>query len=840
MALLSYWDPEYEELFKSNNSKSKFFLKNISRYKSMFSFTSMGGKVDSSINKGKAPYVFKMSGQNYHAISSLLPKDGTKPKFSQLYIYDTENEIQNRQTIFRCNFIRDTNANTLAAEKMLDTKIIIWLKEMLDRQNVLVQTYRMARDVYKQQPVTDLKLRLICNRQQDGRTYNLPTTSEVAALIVGDIEELYKPRDIVVNKVGGKLEYMNELHPSYVPLQYPLLHPNGEDGYRTQIKHRGVENNDSSKRPYTTMREWFAYMIQDRVGQFSKTLYSRRLFQQLLVDGYTMIESERLCFIRSKQKERRSVTFENLKSLKEQGRSDVTNVGQRIILPSSFTGGARYMMQNYLDAITITCNPKWPEVKRFLQDKNLNADDRPDILCRLFKIKLDSLMKDLKHGDILGKVQAEDILPNVEHVDPYISAEIPDKNEDPELYNLVVELMMHGPCAHYNKPCLCVIDNKCSKNFPKKFQDETSIDIDGFPLYRRRDSGVVVEKSDVNLDNQSVVPYNKKLLKQYQAHINIEWCNQGSSIKYLFKYINKGPDRATVYFSNSGEGEKNTDSNVYEIKEFYDCRYISACEASWRIFGFDVHYRIPAVMRLPFHLPGKQQVIYGTDHDIDNVLEKTDLQLTKDQIKNLTLLKIQKILQQNNSSLTRYETMPFPDEESLSVINNCLVLDEQSYDQQTERIEFENLFTLITSEQKTIFDIITKAVQQNKGGVFFVYGHGGTGKTYLWKTLSSAIRSQGNIVLNVASIGIASLLLSGGRTAHSRFHFSINLNEDSSCVMEQGLDEAELLEKTKLIIWDEAQMTHKHPFQAGQILQRCLKVKFAIWRKGSLLVHECQ
>ncbi|XP_076882560.1 uncharacterized protein LOC143531057 [Bidens hawaiensis] len=141
--------------------------------------------------------------------------------------------------------------------------------------------------------------------------------------------------------------------------------------------------------------------------------------------------------------------------------------------------------------------------------------------------------------------------------------------------------------------------------------------------------------------------------------------------------------------------------------------------------------------------------------------------------------------------------MPFPDEESLSVVNNCLILDEQSYDQQIERTKFEKLFRTITSEQKTVFDRITKAVQQNKGGVFFVYGQGGTGKTYLWKTLSSAIRSQGNIVLNVASIGNTSLLLSGGGTTHSRFHIPINLNEDSSCVMERGSDEAELLEKNK-------------------------------------------
>ncbi|XP_076904031.1 uncharacterized protein LOC143559294 [Bidens hawaiensis] len=112
------------------------------------------------------------------------------------------------------------------------------------------------------------------------------------------------------------------------------------------------------------------------------------------------------------------------------------------------------------------------------------------------------------------------------------------------------------------------------------------------------------------------------------------------------------------------------------------------------------------------------------------------------------------------------------------------------------------------------------AVQQNKGGVFFVYGYGGTGKTYLWNTLSTVIRSKGEIVLTVASSGIASLLLTGGRTRHSRFHIPINLNEDSTCYMDPGTDEAQLLEKTKLIIWDEDPMHHKHGFQA---LDRSLK-----------------
>ncbi|XP_073045902.1 uncharacterized protein [Primulina eburnea] len=107
-----------------------------------------------------------------------------------------------------------------------------------------------------------------------------------------------------------------------------------------------------------------------------------------------------------------------------------------------------------------------------------------------------------------------------------------------------------------------------------------------------------------------------------------------------------------------------------------------------------------------------------------------------------------------------------------------------------------------------------KEVVSNKGGVFFVYGYGGTGKTFVWKTLSAYLRSKGEIVLNVASSGIASLLLPGGRTAHSRFAISFNPNEESTCNIKQGSHLAELIVKFKLIIWDEAPMTHKLCFEA--------------------------
>ncbi|XP_052621047.1 uncharacterized protein LOC111921783 [Lactuca sativa] len=738
-----------------------------------------------------------------------------------------------------------------------------------------------------------------------------------------------------------------------------------------------------------------------------------------------MIETERLYYIRNQQKVLRCESYETLRNVQSDGRTDISNIGKRVIFPSSFTGGARYMMQNYLDAmslckwfgypdffITVTCNPKWPEIKRFLADTTLNPEDRPDILSRLFKIKLNSLIKDLKKKALLGQVQAvvytvefqkrglphahiclfmhsDYKLPTIEHIDRVISAEIPNKENDPELYALVSEFMMHGPCGSDNPKCPCMIDKKCSKNFPKSFLENTSVDSDGYPIYRRRNDGSFVEKSGVRLDNRSVVPYHKALLKRYQAHINVEWCNQAASIKYLFKYINKGPDRATVAVVQNNEDD-NDDVSVDEIQNYYDCRYLSACEASWRIFAFDVHYIYPSVVRLPFHLPGKQNIVYGADDDIEDVVNKQSvsssmflswmscnehnadarklsyvefptkfvwkqedrcweprkqgfsigrihtvspnlgeayflrillnkvkgpksfedirkvngqvcptfrdacyalglleddreyidaieeashsgsgyylrflfatmlksnslsrpyyvwentwqylsdgilynqrirlktpgLSLNDDQIKNLTLYEIEKILLQNSSSLRDFVGMPYPDHDLVSSTNNRLITEELDFYITILQKESHQLLESLTIEQRSIFDEIMTAVKQKKGRVFFVYGYGGTGKTFLWKTLSASLRSKGDIVLNVASSGIASLLLTGGRTAHSCFIIPLNLTEDSFCSFGKDSDVAELLKKTSLIIWDEAPMIHKHAFEA---LDRSMKDVF--------------
>lgn len=88
--------PSYLNKLYNDPKKSHHFKRSIRLYNSMFAFTSMGGKVDHAINSGKAPYVYRLNGQNHHVFGTLIPDEGDDPKFCQLYVYDTENEVQNR------------------------------------------------------------------------------------------------------------------------------------------------------------------------------------------------------------------------------------------------------------------------------------------------------------------------------------------------------------------------------------------------------------------------------------------------------------------------------------------------------------------------------------------------------------------------------------------------------------------------------------------------------------------------------------------------------------------------------------------------------------------------
>ncbi|KAG5054685.1 hypothetical protein JHK85_007195 [Glycine max] len=742
-------------LFDDNATDSKNYQHNIRTYNMMFSFTSVGIKLDKTINETRGPPTIRIQGQPCHRISSLLPMPGKQPKFAQLYMFDTQNEVENR-------------INTMSQHAAIQPHIVSTLSQMLDDHNVHAKSFRMARDRLADIQVDNVKLRLIAVREKDGRTYNLPNVSEVAALIVG--------------------------------LQYHLLFPYGEDGYRPDILHRSTSGNKKRKRNHLTMREWFAYRLQSRSNEAQTLLYSRKLFQQFIVKACTMVKVNKYC---------------SLQTSLDARTSNGSSKGERVILPSTFVGSPRYMDQLYFDGmaicshvgfpnlfITLTGNPNWPEIYRVLAPLNLKATDRPDLISRVFRLKYEHMLSDLTKKHMLGKAVAymhtiefkKRGLPNI------ISEEIPSHENDPELYTLVQNHMVHDPCRILQSKSPCMKEGKCSCFYPKMFQPQTLLDSNGYPVYHRRNDGRTISKNGIIIDNRYIVPYNAKLLRKYQAHINIEWCNQSTFIKYLFKYINKGYDRVTavVVYDANGALENPITQND-EIKEYVDCR----------IFGFPIHARKPVVERLHFHLSSQHNVLYEDDDDIEDILSKPSISNSKllawmnsnkcfSEGRNLTYSQFvskfvynQKArswnLRKKGNTIGRLIWVP-PITEELFYLRMMLTTCNGP-------TSFEDIRTvenvLYPTYRETCFVMgflqdyreFVEAIKEAKDWDTTNYLR----KLFVLVLLTaSSLRAKKQIVIMVASSGIASLLLPGGRIAHSKFKIPVPIFEDSTCNILQG------------------------------------------------------
>lgn len=202
----------------AGDARSKIFLRNIRQYNCLFAFTSMGANVDQSMNTGGGPYVFKINGQVHHRIGSLVPPTDSHPRFVELYIYDTDNEVANRMRALD---------RTECSEENLDSAIVAGLIHLLNEHNPLVKQFRLARDRLEDSGNDSLSIRIIGARPGDPVQYNLPTCDELALLVVGDFSlETYK-RDIVVHNKSRGLQRISPLHPAFMALQYPLLFPYG-------------------------------------------------------------------------------------------------------------------------------------------------------------------------------------------------------------------------------------------------------------------------------------------------------------------------------------------------------------------------------------------------------------------------------------------------------------------------------------------------------------------------------------------------------------------------------------------------------------------------------------
>jgi hypothetical protein len=631
-----------ESLMSGLTSRSKHFLESMRKYNSCLQMTSFGAS-NEVCEPGFMP-TFKIQGQVYHRLGSLLPAPNTNHQFLQIYFMgDEQRQAEQRSSIFSGT----------------DLAVILDLQRMLHQHNAYVNIFKTA---LQRMPSDEYRIVIRADKTPAGeheRRFNAPTANEVAVVIVGNE---FDRRDIILHKRDDQLQRVVETHRSYDALQYPLIFWEGEDGYHFLIKQIDPRTGAPTAKKVSAM-DFYAYRLMVRNKSMNHILRCRQLFHQFVVDMYAKIESERLLFIRLNQKKLRVDDYIHLRDAVAND-GNVTDIGQLAILPSTFTGSPRHMHEYTQDAmtyvrnygrpdlfITFTCNPGWKEIKDELMPQQ-TANDRHDLLARVFRQKLIKLMHVINKGHVFGATRCwmysiewqKRGLPHAhilvwltdkikaDQIDSVISAELPNPEQDPILSHVIQKNMIHGPCGTINPHAACMKDGKCTKRYPRSLLRETQTDDDGYPLYRRRaptDGGcqarikVKVGNShrEMTIDNSWIVPYCPLLSRIFQAHINVEYCNSVKSIKYICKYVNKGTDQAVF-------GVEADRTALDEIHRYLMGRYISSNEAVWRILDFPIHERHPTVVHLAVHLENGQRVYFTEETLHQRVLEPPRTTLT--------------------------------------------------------------------------------------------------------------------------------------------------------------------------------------------------------------------
>jgi hypothetical protein len=645
-AMLEYLRPPpafLRALLKEDDPRARSFRQNIRAYNSALAFTSVSYTKDTRTNLSRGVHCFQIHGELFHYQGPLELGSQQVPAFAQLFFYDPEYATDLR----------------LQYRPSLDREILYGLHEMLTEHNPFIRIYKTARERLATQPgyfriLLNPQMHLVLQSGADRRRENLPTSTELAGILPDEFTEESR-RDVLLavrepGRHGPQLHRVPVTHATYMPLHYVLLFPYGEYGWHYEMQLRDARH--TRQRTRLEQRPFYRFRLHPRTREMSPLFWASRLFQQYIVDAFVACETTALDWLRKNQDKIRADVYNGLTDTLIRQDVSAGDLGRRFILPSSFTGGDRFMQQLFQDSmaivryfgkptffITFTANPRWPEIDRELHN-GLQPTDRPDIIARVFRLKVQELLADLKNGlfgPYAGYVYTIEYqkrgLPHMhlllfltaaarfhtpDQVDEVVCAEIPDPSWDPtgELRTLVTAHMLHGPCGEDYLQAPCMVRKHphgpliCSKRFPKQFTDRTLIHEDGYPEYCRRDNGqtFTVRKpgfpgQQVIRDNRWVVPYNPYLLQKFQSHINVEVCASVQAIKYIHKYVYKGTDRTTIAVTDTND----------EITRYVHARYISPCEAIWRLFEFPTHQEFPPVQHLAVHLEG-QQTVYFPDN----------------------------------------------------------------------------------------------------------------------------------------------------------------------------------------------------------------------------------
>ncbi|KAL8276810.1 hypothetical protein RQP46_010741 [Phenoliferia psychrophenolica] len=152
---------------------------------------------------------------------------------------------------------------------------------------------------------------------------------------------------------------------------------------------------------------------------------------------------------------------------------------------------------------------------------------------------------------------------------------------------------MQHPQTHLNsrRYSRCNKKGRCAYGFPHPVTPRSVIGEDGKVKFRRR--------YEDSAWTATIVP---ALLLEWDGHLHADALFTSKVFIYAFKYLYKGPDEANVRLTDSRDKSSPDD--------FFNARYLSACEAAWRIFAFNIVKKEPSVSSLSVHLPDQQRVQY--------------------------------------------------------------------------------------------------------------------------------------------------------------------------------------------------------------------------------------
>ena len=404
--------PLLQNLLTARTRIGRQYRKHLRQYNSALAFISVNYRADTRVAfQGQGPKFFMIQGDLYHMGGPLAPSDD-QPRFAQLFFYDPEEATSIRTK-------RHSNLNS---------EVMRQLTEMLYTSNPFIELYKTANETLRDNASGNDDLRIILSPQMrlvmeagaDRRRENLPTSNEVAAIIIDEYGDPCE-RDIVlterVNGANGtSMKRISQNHAAYMPLHYVLLFPHGDRRW-----HWGLRINSNSRQRIKNrlcQRAFYRYRLHMRHDEFSVLHHSRRLFQQYVVDSWASCDLNKLDWLRTNQTTIRADLYNGLAdSLQRDENADTATLGKRFILPSSYTGGDRYMQQLYQDSmalvrhfgrpdlfITFTANPNWPDIKEALKNfPESRAENHPEIVVRAFRLRQKRLLEELKRGNIFGR-----------------------------------------------------------------------------------------------------------------------------------------------------------------------------------------------------------------------------------------------------------------------------------------------------------------------------------------------------------------------------------------------------------------------------------------------------